>query len=237
MTGLLAALLVQAIGVALSPLAIIAVLAVLGTTRARRNGVAFLAGWTLGLLLVLGGGFLLANALGGDRQFDPPSWLAPVHLVLGVLLVGAAVFIYRRGRAKLLAAAHAATTRQTLKEAPQLPSWLASVQSFRPGRCLLLGVAAFLLNPVDVSCTLAAALDLSTTPVGTTRTWIAAAVFVVVGLSSVAGPVVWYLLFPARASHSLGRMQLWIAEHTTLLNAALALAVGLMQLSKGFQGL
>ncbi len=44
MTALLAALVAQGVGVALSPLAIVVLLALLGTRSARRNGPAFLAG-------------------------------------------------------------------------------------------------------------------------------------------------------------------------------------------------
>jgi hypothetical protein len=225
------------VGVALSPLAIVAVLALLGTRRARVNGLTFLAGWTVAVIGLLVGALLLADALEARGTRTPPGWLAPLRLLLGALLLVAAVVIYRRGRAKVMAAARASTTQATLATAPQLPKWLASVESFKPGRCFVIGVVAFLLNPVDTSCTIGAALDLATAPVGSTAKWFAGAFFVLVSISSVAVPVAWYLAVPDRAERSLQSAQLWIARHTTLLNALVALIVAAMLLSKGIQGL
>ena len=42
----------SAVGVALSPVPIIAVILMLGTPRARSNGPAFAVGWVLGLVAV-----------------------------------------------------------------------------------------------------------------------------------------------------------------------------------------
>jgi Sap, sulfolipid-1-addressing protein len=235
--GLLASLLVQGVSVALSPLAIVGVLALLGTRRARINGLAFLAGWTVAVVGLLVGALFLANALEARGARTPPGWLAPVRLILGAVLLVAAIVIYRRGHAKVMAAARATTTQATLAEAPQLPSWLAAVDSFRPVRCFVLGLVAFLLNPVDTSCTIGAALDLSTAPVGSTGRLLAGVFFVLLSISLVLGPVLWYLLVPDRASRSLQQAQLWIARHTTVLNALVALIVAAMLLSKGLQGL
>ncbi|HMI71204.1 MAG TPA: GAP family protein, partial [Solirubrobacteraceae bacterium] len=52
------------VGVALSPVPIIAVVLMLGTPRARTNGPAFLVGWILGLGLI--GTIALLAASGGD---------------------------------------------------------------------------------------------------------------------------------------------------------------------------
>lgn len=237
MTGLLGALLAQGVGVALSPLAVVAVLALLGTRRARSNGLAFLAGWSAAVVALLVGALFLADALEARGARTPPGWLAPVRLVLGAVLLVAAVIIYRRGRAKVMQAARAGTTQQTLDAAPQLPSWLASVDSFRPTRCFVLGMVAFLLNPVDTSCTIGGALDLSTAPVGDLGRVMAAVFFVLLAVSTVLGPVLWYFLVPDRAARSLQAAQLWIARHTTLLNALVALIVAAMLLNKGFEGL
>ena len=51
------------VGVALSPVPIIAVVLMLGTPRARSNGPAFVAGWILGLAVVGGD-----RAGGGGRR-------------------------------------------------------------------------------------------------------------------------------------------------------------------------
>ena len=50
----------MAVGIAISPIAIIAVVLMLTTTKARSNGPAFLAGWLIGLAVV--GAIVLAVA-------------------------------------------------------------------------------------------------------------------------------------------------------------------------------
>ena len=66
MSDTLSQLLPSAVGVAISPLPIIAVVLMLVTARGRVNGPAFLLGWMTGLVMV--GAVLLAVASGGDAR-------------------------------------------------------------------------------------------------------------------------------------------------------------------------
>ena len=80
-----------AIGVAISPLPIIAVILVLFSARARVNGPAFLAGWVLGVAVVSVAVYLLSDASDAstdDTTSDTVSW---IKLLLGVWLVLLAV--------------------------------------------------------------------------------------------------------------------------------------------------
>ena len=61
-------LLPSAIGVALSPVPIIAVILMLGTPRARSNGPAFAVGWVLGMVIVS----VIVLLVAGDSD-DPDS--------------------------------------------------------------------------------------------------------------------------------------------------------------------
>jgi threonine/homoserine/homoserine lactone efflux protein len=83
------------VGVALSPVPIIAVVLMLGTPRARANGPAFVAGWVVGLALV--GTVVLLAASGGDASEggEPATWVDVVKLVLGGLLALLAVKQWR----------------------------------------------------------------------------------------------------------------------------------------------
>src|SRR5919201_6819287 len=100
------------IGVALSPVPIIAVVLVLGTPHARANGPAFLVGWVVGLALV--GTILLLAASGANasEQGESATWVDVVKLVLGVLLVLAAIKQWhgRRGT-----------------DQPELPKWMEAI--------------------------------------------------------------------------------------------------------------
>src|SRR3954453_5878781 len=83
------------VGVALSPVPIIAVVLMLATPRGRVNGPAFLAGWVAGLAVV--GNAVLLIASGGDasQAGTPADWVSILKLVLGVLLLGLAVKQWR----------------------------------------------------------------------------------------------------------------------------------------------
>src|SRR3954467_15900514 len=85
------------VGVALSPVPIIAVVLMLATPRGRVNGPAFLAGWVVGLSVV--GTVVLLAASGGDASEAgaPADWVSVLKLVLGVLLLGLAVKQWRGG--------------------------------------------------------------------------------------------------------------------------------------------
>src|SRR4051794_30868348 len=87
-------LLPSAIGVALSPVPISAVILMLGTPRARTNGPAFAIGWVLGLVVV--SGIVLAVAGGSDEPKSGASTTVDVvKLLLGLVFLLMAVKQWR----------------------------------------------------------------------------------------------------------------------------------------------
>ena len=83
------------VGVALSPVPIIAVVLMLGTPRARANGPAFLLGWITGLAIV--GATVLVASSGGNasESGEPADWVGGLKIGLGVLLLLVAVRQWR----------------------------------------------------------------------------------------------------------------------------------------------
>jgi threonine/homoserine/homoserine lactone efflux protein len=86
-------LLPSAVGVALSPVPIVAVILMLGTPRARSNGLAFAAGWVVGLVAV--GVIVLLVAGDADSSGDTSTAVDVVVLLFGVLLLAVAVKQWR----------------------------------------------------------------------------------------------------------------------------------------------
>ena len=113
-----------AIGVAVSPVPIIAIVLMLGTPRARSNGLAFAFGWLAGLTIV--GGVLLALASGNSQDADagPETWVSIVKLALGVLFL-------------LLAARTWRNRPRAGQEAP-MPKWMQAIDTFTTGKSLSL---------------------------------------------------------------------------------------------------
>jgi hypothetical protein len=76
-----------AIGVAISVLPIIALILMLITPRARGNGLAFLAGWVLGLVIVGGSVLVIAGVAGVSSSSGPSTAAYAIKLLLGVLFL------------------------------------------------------------------------------------------------------------------------------------------------------
>ncbi|MFC8384695.1 GAP family protein [Nocardia sp. NPDC057272] len=237
MTSLVLSLIPVALGIVMSPLAVIAVVAVLFSQHARANSVAYLAGWVAGIVVATGGAYAVLAALHVTDRIDPPLWLSILHLVLAAELLIGAWYVYARGRKRLHAMAAAHKPGQIADAAPQLPKMLQSVEHFTAARSMLLGFALFVFNPIDVSCAIVAALTLRLSGTSSSVQLGVAVVFVVIAASSVAGPVGLLVVMPDRAEAPLRALRQWIATNTKLLNAGLLVLIAVMQLNKGIQGL
>lgn len=224
-------------GILLSPLALMALIAVLVSDRARANGVAFALGWLTGIAVVLFGFFALFGALQLEADRVVPLWVPLVRVVLGLGLVIMAVSVYRQGRARVAKMATASSPREVVAAAPQLPGWLQQVASFRPTRTFLLGLGLFVVNPVDASCAIIAALDARQAPVAVPAAILILIVFGVVGSLSIVAPVGYVLVRGRAAEPLLSKTRTWVAGNTHVLNAALLLTIGVLQLQKGLSAL
>src|SRR5271154_4749366 len=129
-------LLPAAVGVAISPFPIVAIVLMLATPRARTNGPAFLAGWLLGLGLL---GFILlalSNRLGPTSDSGPATWVSVVKLLVGLLLLYLAV---RQWQARPRGGA-----------VPAEPKWMDAVDGFSPGKAAGTGAVLSSVNPKNL---------------------------------------------------------------------------------------
>src|SRR5262245_13710997 len=99
-----------ALGVALSPIPIVAIVLMLAAKRASLNGTAFVAGWLVGLVLVGAIVFTVAGPQAGDTQLVPATWINAVELVIGGFLLCLAAEQWR--------------ARPAAGRAPMSPKWL-----------------------------------------------------------------------------------------------------------------
>src|SRR5215510_576870 len=114
-------LLPSAVGVALSPVPIIAVILMLGTPRARSNGPAFALGWVLGLVIVSVVVVLVAS--GAD---DPDSTSSTtvdwIKVAIGALFIVMAFGQWRK--------------RPRPGVQPEMPKWMTAIDRFTAGKSL-----------------------------------------------------------------------------------------------------
>lgn len=232
MADLVVSLLPLALGIVLSPLAIMALVAVLLSRRARVTGVFFALGWALGIAIGLGASYAVLGLFDLRERSTSPDWVSALRLVFALVLMLGAVYIYRRGRSRALAMARARTPTDVSEAAPQLPGWLRSVEHFTPSRSLLLGLGIFILNPVDLSCAIIAALDVRLAGFGGGADAAILIAFGLVGILPIFVPVLLVLARGERATPVLASIRTWIASHTSVLNAALVLVIALLQAQK-----
>jgi threonine/homoserine/homoserine lactone efflux protein len=211
------------VGVALSPIPIIAVVLMLGTPRGRVNGPMFLLGWVLGLAVV--GTIVLVAASGASANDagEPATWVAWTMLVLGVLLLLVAVRQWRG--------------RPQGDDVAALPTWMRTIDRFTPPRALAIAVALAGVNPKNLLLTVGAATAIAQTGVDTADQAVALAVFILVGTLGPALPVMIYFALGARAKHILDELKLWLGANNAAIMTVLCLVIGAKLIGDGISGL
>jgi threonine/homoserine/homoserine lactone efflux protein len=200
------------VGVALSPVPIIAVVLMLGTPRARVNGPVFLLGWIVGLTVVGVIVLLVSSGANASEQGEPATWVNWLKMVLGVLLLLLAVKQWR--------------DRPRGDRAAALPSWMRTIDRFTPGRSVAMGVALSGINPKNLILTAGAAAAIAQAGLSTGEQAIALAVFVVVGTLGPGLPVAIYFAMGERAKHILDDLKAWMGAHNSAIMAVLCLVIG-----------
>jgi len=210
----------MAIGVAISPVPIIAVILMLFTQRAKPNSVAFLGGWLLGLAIV--GSIVLIVASIGEFDSDngESTASAAIRLVLGLLFLAIAAKQWK-GRPKP-------------GDEPKTPKWMAAIESFTPLKAL--GLAAG-VNPKNLALTLAAAVTIAQAEISTSEAAISLVVFIIIASLSVAAPVLIYLTMGKKASKTLDGWKTWLIANNATVMFVLLLVLGVLLVGKGISGL
>ena len=211
-------LLPSAIGVALSPVPIIAVILMLATPKARSNGIAFSLGWIAGLVIVS----VIVLAITGDAS-NPDSTTATgvnwVQVALGVVFLAMAAGQWRK--------------RPHHGEQPQMPKWMSTIDDFTAGKSLGLGAVLSGANPKNLALTAAGAAAIA--QAGTTggQTVIAVAVFVAIASISVVGPVAFYLVAADKAAAPLASIKEFMSDHNAVIMMIVLLILGAKLLGQG----
>ena len=223
MGSVISDLLPLAIGVAISPVPIIAVILMLFGKRARSNGLAFMFGWIIALALVGSVVLLLADA-GKISAGGAPSTLSYVlQLLLGLLFL----FLAFRNWKK----------RPAPGEAPAMPPWMATIDSFAAGKSFAMAALLAGLNPKNLGLAVAAALVIAEAGLTGADPWIALAIFVLLASITVAVPVLYYLIAGASAEKTLTGWKTWLIANNSTVMIVLFLLLGAKLIGAGLGGL
>jgi threonine/homoserine/homoserine lactone efflux protein len=211
------------VGVALSPIPIIAVVLMLSSPKGRANGPAFLAGWVAGLAGLGTIVLLLASGGSASSSGEPADWVSVVKIVAGVLLLLVAAR-QRRGRPKGDAE-------------PHLPAWMKSIDRFTPARSAGIAVALAAVNPKNLLLVVGAAAAIAQTGASAGDQAVALVVFILVATVGVGLPVAVYFFMGDRAAKILGALHDWMARENATIMAVICLVIAAKLIGDGISGL
>ncbi len=213
----------MAVGVALSPVPIIAVVLMLVSQRARVNGPIFVVGWLFGLAAV---GVLVLGIVGPNNTDDsgePATWVSWLKIVLGALLLLLAVKQWR--------------SRPHGGEQPEMPKWMGAIDAFTPVKAGGAGVVLSALNPKNLLLAIGAGAAIALTGISGGEQAVAYAVFAVIGTIGVAAPVVIFFLMGDRAPQMLAGLRTWMGRNNAVIMTVLLLVLGTKLVGDGIGGL
>jgi hypothetical protein len=215
-------LLPAALGIVLSPLPIAAVILMLFSARAKTNGIAFVAGWVVGLLVV-GGAMLLFGSGSTGTASEPSQTSLVIQALLGLLLLAAAAKQWRGFHAR--------------SEEPDMPAWMRTIDDFSAGKSVVVAALLSGVNPKNLALNAAGVLVITQAGMSSDQEWIALIVFVALASLSVALPVLYYLIGGQNSKAALDRMKVWLVANNSAVMAVLLLVFGVKLLAAGAQGL
>ena len=175
MGGAIGGSLPLAIGVALSPIPIIAVVLMLTTPSARVNGPAFVVGWLAGLSVVGAIVLSVSGPAGASSSGSPATWVGWVKIVLGLLLLAVCVRQFR--------------ARPKEGDQAALPKWMNAIDTIKPPAACGLGALLAGVNPKNLLLAVGAAASIAQTGISGGQQAIAYAVFALIAALGVAIPV------------------------------------------------
>jgi threonine/homoserine/homoserine lactone efflux protein len=219
MTEGIAQVLTYAVGVAISPVPIIAIVLMLFTARARRNATAFVAGWALALAVVSGVAYAVADAGDAATESTASDTVSWTQIAFGLVF--------------LVLAARAWRNRPKPGEEPKLPVWMAGIERFTAVKAFGLAVLLVAVNPKNLLLSLGAGSSLAQLGVSTSQAVMSLLVFVVLASSTIAGPYLYHLARGKRAEEQLDAAKGWLVVHNGAVMTVLFVVLGVDLIAKG----
>lgn len=219
---MLAQLVAAAVIGALSPVAALSTIMLLGSGRPVANTVACLIGWTVVLLLLAAG---LLALLSGHEGASGKSAKASVELVVGLMLLCVALRTLIGERHPLA------------DPSPETPHWMTKLEHVRPGQALLIGMLLIAVSPADLAAyfsALQALIGGESDGAARVVIWV---VLVLCIDSCILIPLGVYLAFPRRADRLLATGKTWLVAHQRAVTGGSAAVFGVLLLGQGIAAL
>ncbi|WP_268893466.1 GAP family protein [Nocardia terrae] len=214
----------HAVGVAISPLALIAIILILASPRGRPNAIAFVLGWVATVAVVLVAVVSLGSAAGAhQRDGGPATWVSWFRLVFGLLL--------------LLMALRQLRIHNAWEDGGELPPRLRRLDEFRPGRCAALGAVLVLSNPKNVIQMAVGGVTVAEGDTSSLARTVSVTVFIVIASLGVLVPLTVHFFGAGSAHARLDRWKQWTVRNHAGIMSVLFTVLGAKSLGDGISGL
>lgn len=205
-----------ALGIAISPIPIAALILTMLSVRPRTNCISFTIGWVAGIAAVATVAAATPLFDAGDEPSDRRGW---IRLSIGVLLIAAAVWRW--------------STRPDAEDEPTTPPLLRAIDGAGPTGVLGIGFVLAALNPKDMLLAAAGGVEVATADLSGAGTVTAVAVFVAIAASTAIVPVGAYLALGDRLDVHLRRWRSWLIRHNPVVMAIVLVGVGVLFIAEG----
>jgi hypothetical protein len=207
-----------ALGIAISPIPVAALILALLSVHPKRNSGLFTIGWIGGIVSVATLAAITPLFATGEDPSDRRGW---IRLTVGLLLVLAAV---RRWR-----------TRPDPGQQPPIPPLMRAMDGAGMFSMIGIGFALAAFNPKDLLLSAAGGAEIGSAELAAGDTFVALFVFTAVAASTAIVPVAAYLIAGERLDERLHRSRAWLIRHNPTVMAIVLTAIGVLFITEAVQ--
>lgn len=218
MSEVIGEILPLAVGIAISPIPIIAAILMLLSPRAKRTSVGFLIGWLAGIVVAVVLFTVITSVIPQDNA-GPSPVAGVIKIILGALLLFLAFKQWR--------------TRPAEGEQASMPKWMSAIDSMTAGKALGLGFLLSAVNPKNLLMAIYAGVIVGSADLAVGQIAVVIIIFVLLAASTVLIPVIGYLIASARLAGPLDKLRGWLVDNNALIMAVLLLVIGVSVIGKG----
>jgi threonine/homoserine/homoserine lactone efflux protein len=208
-----------ALGIAISPIPIIAAILMLLSPKAKATSVGFLIGWVVGIVVAVVVFTVLASIIPASDPSQSKPISGVIKIVLGALLLFLALRQWR-GRPKT-------------GEAAALPKWMSAIDTMTAGRGLVLGFLLAALNPKNLLMGVGAGVVIGSAKISFGSEILAIVIFTIIAACTVAIPVIAYLVASNAMRAPLEGLRGWLVQNNSTVMSVLLLVIGVVVIGKG----
>ncbi len=218
LSSVLSDVLIAAVGVAISPLPIVAVILMLLSARAGTVAPAFAIGWLAGIVVAAGLIMVLVPESTAGDNGEPSTTSGVIKLLLGIAVLALAARSWR-GRP------------QPGSPSP-MPKWMAGIDSMKPVTAIGLGALLSAVNPKNLALLIAGGISLAQVT-GVGGQIVGLVLLTLVAGCTVAAPVIGFMVARDRAAPKLDEIKAWLIEHNAAVMTVVLLVLGVALIGKG----